>query len=101
MQNATVQKFVWTRSETLPVNGWQEFWSGETLSTRAGRAAKPGTCISWRSMTGTGAAAHAYSSFTFPADTVLPTLTASADNTGWARERTIVLAYTPRTPLSP
>ena len=34
VQNATVQKFVWTRSETLPVNGWQEFRSGETLSTR-------------------------------------------------------------------
>lgn len=94
VQNATVQKFVWTRSETLPVNGWQEFQSGETLSTRQAGGE------TWylhilAEYDGTGAAAHAYTSFTFPADTVLPTLTASADNTGWARERTIVLAYTP------
>lgn len=94
VQNATVQKFVWTRSETLPVNGWQEFRSGETLSTRQAGGE------TWylhilAEYDGTGAAAHAYTSFTFPADTVLPTLTASADNTGWARERTIVLAYTP------
>lgn len=93
-ENASSQRFAWTRSETLPANGWQDFASGDTLSTRqaAGETWYLHILAEYQA---TGASAHAYTAFTFPADAVLPALTVSADNDGWARERTIALSYTP------
>lgn len=93
---ADSMQYVWTQSEDMPVNGWQDFASGATLSTRQ----QPGE--SWylhilAEYTSTGAAAHKFAKFVFPSGqtAALPTLTATVDNTGWARQRDIQLTYTP------
>ncbi len=94
--NANSMQYVWTQSETLPVNGWQNFSSGDTLSTRQAAGS------TWylhilAQYNVTGATAHKFAEFVFPDDAAaaLPTLEVLVDNSGWVREREINVSYSP------
>jgi uncharacterized repeat protein (TIGR02543 family) len=95
--NDNSPQYVWTQSKAMPVNGWQEFSSGDTLSTRQA-AGETWYLHILAEYSATGAIAHTYKEFKFPENAVLPTLTVSAgSDDGWVRQRTITLSYTPAT----
>ena len=98
VEHADTRQYVWTEDTALPVNGWQDFESGDLLSTRQ-EAGSTWYLHILAQYNVTGATTHKYQEFFFPATpaAALPTLEASADNSSWAQARTIRLSYTPET----
>lgn len=98
--NCSTLQYVWTNSTTVPVNGWINCNAGDTLSTRQ-------TSGKWYlhvlgTYNATGASVHQVSSvFDFgtpdkPASgATAPELTLTANNTSWAKTRTITITKTP------
>ena len=100
--NCNTLQYVWTNSTTLPVNGWMNCKSGDTLSTRQ-------TSGKWYlhvlgTYSATGASVHEVSAvFDFgtpespTAGAAAPELTVTANSTNWAQSRTINIVKTPST----
>lgn len=95
--NTDKLQYTWTQSSTMPVTGWLDVTSGQQVLTRQ-------TSGTWYlhvmgTYTATGTMAHTYQSFNFSSGstTKMPELTLSADNSQWAKSRTITVARTPST----
>ena len=96
--NCDILQYAWTESTAVPVTGWVNCESGDTLSTRQ-------TSGKWYlhvlgTYNATGASLHECSEvFDFGTEeqpaSPLPELTLSADNDDWAKTREIIITKTP------
>ncbi len=97
--NAATLQYAWTQSSATPTSGWKSLTNkaGGTVTTRQGA----GTWyLHARAANADGRVANDQKSYTIPAagqpgGLVLPKLTASVDNSSWARSRDITLTPTP------
>lgn len=93
--NVDKLEYAWTQSSVMPVNGWLTAANGQQVTTRQ-------TSGIWYlhvrgTYDSTGAMAHNSSSFNFGSGSAgqLPELTLSADNSAWAKSRTISITKIP------
>lgn len=92
--NASTFQYTWSQSSAMPVSGWINASSGQTVSTRQTSGTWYLHVLGTYSVTGT--TAYQSKSFSFSGSAgVLPDLTLSADNSTWAQSRTITLTKTP------
>lgn len=93
--NADTIKYTWSQSSTTPVTGWVTGTNGQTVSTR--QASGVWFLHVLATYNATGETAHKSASFDFSSSAcgAMPELTLSADNSTWARSRTITLTKSP------
>lgn len=90
--NCDTLRYVWTQSASMPVGGWLDCQSGNTVTTRQ----EPGTwylhVLGYREAN--ASSTWKYAAFDFTTSPI-PTLTASADNSQWAQSRDIAVTHRP------
>lgn len=87
--NASVLKYCWTDSQTMPAAGWLNAENAQSV-TLTNTMAEAGTYYLHAMAINTATGDAAYDSASFTIDELLY-LEASADNTSWAQSRTIML----------
>ena len=93
--NTDALKYTWNQSSTMPVTGWLTCTSGQEVSTRQ-------TSGTWYlhvlgTYSATGSTDYICQSFNFTGSSgAMPELSLLADNSAWARNRTITLMKMPQ-----